>query len=178
MDINVFKIKVQKEDAIKMARGMRSVFMGLSNKKVSQVKIHYIEVKFVTCNLTYKPSIIEKYIFKDTKIKKQKILVLADGTTCETAIVESKPNIVSLKNVEENSIQLSSYSDERIINNCKKVASVVVRRNLGNLAEVRFEKIESCYRPYWLVLYGEDVGGKKPKCIPVCADGCGSYRNF
>lgn len=97
MNINVFKIKVEKEDAIKMARGMRSIFMGLSNKKVSNVRIHYIEVKFVTCNLTYKPSLIEKYIFKDTKIKKQKILMLADGTTCEASIVESKPTIVSLK---------------------------------------------------------------------------------
>ena len=178
MDINVFKIKVEKKDAIKMARGMRSIFMGLSNKKVSNVRLHYIEVKFVTCNLTYRPSIIEKYLFRDTKIKKQKILILADGTTCETAIVDSKPDIVSLKDVEENSIQVSSYSDERIISSCKKVASVIVRRNLGNLAEVDFEKIESCYRPYWLILYGEEKEGKNPKCIPVCADDCGSYRNF
>lgn len=178
MDINVFKSKVNKEEAIKMARGLRSTFMVLSNKKVTNVRIHYIEVKFVTCNLTYKPNFLEKYIFKDTKIKKQKILMLADGTTCEAAIVDSKPDIVSVKNVDENSVQFSTYSDESMINNCQKVASRVVRRNLGSLVQVDFAKIESCYRPYWLILYGEEVEGKKVKYIPVCADGCGSYRNF
>ncbi|OAA92188.1 hypothetical protein [Clostridium ljungdahlii] len=178
MDINVFKIKVKKEKAIKMARGLRSTFMGLSNKKISDVRMHYVEVKFITCNLTYRPNFIEKYLFKDNEIKQQKILMIADGSTCEVAIVSGKPNIVSIKNVEENYIQPSSYSDEIMINNCKKIASRVVRRNMGSFAEVDFEKIESCYRPYWLILYGGERGGKNPKCIPVCADGCGSYRSF
>lgn len=178
MDINVFEIKVTKEEAIKRARGLRSIFMGLSNKKISNVRIHYVEVKFVTCNLTYKPNFIEKYLFKDNKIKQQKILMIADGSTCEAAIVSGKPNIISVKNADEEYIQSSSYSDEIIINNCKKVASRVVRRNLGSFAEVDFEKIESCYRPYWLILYGKEEECKKLKCIPVCADGCESYRSF
>lgn len=175
MDISVFKIKVGKEEAIKKAKGLRSVIMGVSNKEISDVRLHYIEVKFVTCKLTHKPNFIEKYVFKDTKIRKQKILMMADGSTCETAVVDSKPEIVSVKNVDEKSIQYSSYSDDIIINSCKKVASRVVRRNLGNLAEVDFEKIESYYRPYWLILYGEE---DRPKCIPVCADDCGTYRSF
>lgn len=178
MDINSFKIKLRKEEAIKKAKGLRTIFMGLSNKKISDVRIHYVEVKFVTCKLTHKPNFIEKYFFKDTKIKKQKILMMADGSTCETSIVDSKPEIVSFKNVAESSIQYSSYSDEIIINSCKRVASRVVRRNLGNLAEVDFQKIESYYRPYWLILYGEEKEGRRVKCIPVCADDCGSYRSF
>ncbi|MEY8000019.1 hypothetical protein AB8U03_07375 [Clostridium sp. Mt-5] len=178
MDINVFKIKVKREEAIKIARGLRSTFMGLSNRKVSNVRIHYVEVKFITCNLTYKPNFIEKYLFKDNETKKQKILMIADGTTCESAIVSGKPDIVPIKNVEENYVQFSSYSDELMISNCKKVASRVAFRNLGNFAKVDFEKIESCYRPYWLILYGEEKKVKKVKCIPVCADGCGSYRSF
>ncbi|MBV7274780.1 hypothetical protein [Clostridium thailandense] len=178
MDINIFKIKIGKEEAIRTAKGMRSFFMGLSNKKISEVRIHYVEVKFVTCILTHKPNFLEKYLFRNNKIKKQKILMLVDGTTCETAIVDSKPEIASVKDVDQESIQISSYSDKRMIDSCKRVASRVVRRNLGNLAEIEFEKIENCYRPYWLILYGEMKEGKKVRCIPVSADGCGSYRNF
>lgn len=178
MDINVFKIKLGKEEAIKKAKGLRSILMGVPNKEISDVSLHYIEVKFVTCKLIHKPNFIEKYLFKDTKIRKQKILMMADGSTCETAVVESKPEMVSVKNVDENSIQYSSYSDNIIIDSCKKVASRVVRRNLGNLVEVDFEKIESYYRPYWLIFYGEEKENKRAKCIPVCADECGTYRSF
>lgn len=180
MNIKGFSIKVSKEEAEKIAKS-RGGFLGfvfLPGKKVHEMRMHYVEYKLLTFELKYNPNFIEKYLMHKNEIKTQTITILANGSTGSAAWVDSMPEIVNLKNIDENSIQFSDKDEELLINKGRKLASRVVHRYIGRIPEVKLIKSESIFRPFWVAFYGEVKQNQKVYYVPISADGCGSHRSF
>ena len=180
MDIKCFSTKMDKSEAeqIAMAKGgffWRMVFKGM---QLSEVRQHFIEFKLITFEVIHKPTIIHRLFFRQTETKRQTIRMLANGSSGSVAWVESSPEIFTLNNVDENTVQKSDKDIEYLTTQGRKVALRVVHRFRGGIPELEVISIESIFRPYWVALYGNVGAGKKVRYIPIAADGCGTHRSF
>lgn len=180
MDIRLFAIKVNKDQAEKIAQAKggllwRTVF---SRNKLSEISQHYIEFKLITYKAIFRTNFIQRLIFRKIKDRNQTITMLANGSTGTAAWVDSMPEIDTLKAVDEKSVQLSDKDDEYLIRKGRKVALRVMHRFIGGIPELEVLRIESVFRPYWVAYYGEMIEGNKVRYIPIPADGCGSHRSF
>ncbi|OBR94381.1 hypothetical protein CLRAG_15480 [Clostridium ragsdalei P11] len=180
MDIKSFPIKVEKQEAEKRAQAMGGVLWKVIflNKKLSEVRKHFVEFKLVTLEIIHKPTVIERMVSKKANEKKQTITLLANGSTGSVSWVDSMPDIIELKEVDSNSIQLSDKDDDYLILKARKLALKVVHRHVGGIPEFKVLKIESVFRPYWIALYGDVAEGNKVRYMPIAADGCGSHRSM
>lgn len=179
MDIKSFSIKINKDEAEKIAQtkgGLlwRAVF---SNNKLKEIRQHFIEFKLITFEAIHKPTPFDKLVSKKTEIKKQTITLLANGSTGSVSWVDSMPDIILLKNIDSNIVQLSDRDNEYLISRGRRLATKVMHRHIGGVPELEVLKIESVFRPYWIALYGDVIEGKKIRYKPIAADGCGSYRS-
>ncbi|WP_094605357.1 hypothetical protein SPSIL_002370 [Sporomusa silvacetica DSM 10669] len=180
MDIKAFSIKIDKEEATKLAesRGkwLRRLLCG--GKTISEVRLHFVECKLITYEITHRPNFLEKFIFRKSQEKKQKITMLADGTNGSVAWVDSMPGMVMLDNVAESQVQYVEKDDEYIINKGRGIALKVVHRHAGGIPEIKMLSIDSVFRPYWIAFFDEVIEGKKVHYCPVAADGCGMHRTI
>lgn len=180
MDIKAFSIKIDKEAAAKLAesRGkwLRRVFFG--GKTVTEVRLHFVECKLITYEITHRPNFLEKFIFRKSQEKKQRITMLADGTNGSVAWVDSLPGMVMMSNVAESQVQYVTKDDEYIVSKGRAVALKVVHRHIGGIPEIRMLSIDSVFRPYWIAFFDEVIEGRKVRYCPVAADGCGIHRTI
>ncbi|MTK13313.1 MAG: hypothetical protein F8N39_14880 [Clostridiaceae bacterium] len=180
MNIKSFPIKIDEEEAEFKARAKggalwRAIFNG---KNLSEIRKHFVEFKLITFEVIHRPNFIEKLVFGKSEVKKQTITMLANGSTGSVSWVESMPDIVELKDIDENTIQLSDKDDEYLTRRGRKIAIKVIHRHVGGIPEIKVLKIESVFRPYWLAFYGDMVEGNKVRYMPIAADGCGSHRSI
>ncbi|HVI41989.1 MAG TPA: hypothetical protein VM577_15160 [Anaerovoracaceae bacterium] len=179
MDIRSFPIKTGKDEAENIARGKggllwNTVFSGMN---LTQIKRHFIEFKLITFEATYRPSLIARLFSRKTETKKQTITMLANGSTGSVSWVDSMPDIVTIKDVDDLDVQLSDREDDDLCKRGKKIATQVIHRHVGGVPELELIKIESVFRPYWIAFYGDVVEGNKVRYKPIAADGCGSFRS-
>jgi len=78
---------------------------------------------------------------------------------------------VVLKDVREEDIQFSEFTDEQVIGKGKDMCRRMVRRQVGSYITMDVISMESVYRPYYIAFYGELVEGTKVRYLPIQADG-------
>ena len=179
MDIRSFPVKINKSEAEKIAleKGgllWKTVFLKLP---VSEIREHFIEFKIITFEATHRPTLIEKVFFRRNEVKKQKITMLADGSTGSVSWVDSMPEIVTMKGIDTLKVQTSDKENDYLINRGRRIATQVMHRHIGGVPELEVLKIESVYRPYWIAFYGDVIEGRKVRYKPIAADGCGTHRS-
>lgn len=178
MDIKTFSIKIDKQEAAKLAESrdkwLRKIFFG--GKSLSEVRLHFVECKLITYEVAHHPNFLEKMIFRKSQKKTQKITMLADGTTGSVAWVDSMPGMVTRDNVTEDQVQYADKDDEYIVRKGQSVALKVVHRHVGGIPEIKMITIDSVFRPYWIAFFGEIIEGNKVHYCPIPADGCGTHR--
>jgi hypothetical protein len=180
MDIKTFSIKMDKKEAMKLAesRGKWLKKFFFDSKAISEVRLHFVEYKLITYEITHHSNFIEKLIFRKAQEKKQKITMLADGTSGSVAWVDTMPGMVMMDNIAEEQVQYADKDDEYIINKGRSVALKVVHRHVGGIPEIKILNIDSVFRPYWIAFFGEVIEGNKVYYYPVAADGCGIHRTI
>ncbi|MGE5632349.1 MAG: hypothetical protein ACM3TR_14810 [Caulobacteraceae bacterium] len=180
MDINSFPLITTKEEAKALAE-RKGTFVGrmlLKGKKVSEIRLHYVEYKLITYEITHNPSFIEKVINKNHEKKTQKIKMIANGSTGGVAWAEVLPEIIVVKDIDEDMVQLSDKREEDLISRGKKIATRIIHRHIGSIPELKVLSVESVFRPFWVAFYGEVVQGVRVSYLPIAADGCGSHRTY
>ncbi|HEY3426377.1 MAG TPA: hypothetical protein VGL27_16390 [Negativicutes bacterium] len=180
MDITAFRIKTGKEEAAKLAQTQGGFLAKLlcAGKSLSEIRLHFIECKLITYEITYTPGWLEKIIFRKAAVKKQTITMLADGSNGSVSWVNSLPEVVTLQDVDESQVQYSIKNDNDVINKGMMLALKVVHRHVGGLPDIKMLKLEKVFRPYWVAFFGEVIIGNKVRYSPIAADGCGVHRTF
>ena len=112
MEINSLPIKLTKEEAIDVGKNGRGSFLSrlfVKNKKVHEVRLHYIEFKLVTLEVRY-----DKFGFRKKCDKVHKLNILINGSTGSGSIVQDMPKTIKIKDVDENIVQYCDKDDQRI----------------------------------------------------------------
>lgn len=180
MDIKSFPIITTKEEAEAVA-DKKGTFIGrmlLFGRKAKDIRLHYVEYKLITYEIIHAPGLIERAISGKREAKKQRITMIANGSTGGVSWAETLPEILAVKDVNEDIIQLSDKLEDDLIRRGKKIAMRVIHRHVGSIPELKVLSVESIFRPYWVAFYGDVVEGSRVRYLPIVADGCGSHRTF
>lgn len=171
MNIDALPIKVTEKEAIKLAKeGKGSFFSKIISSKMDahEVRLHYIEFKWVTVEVKYNKPGFRKSNNED---KIHKLNILVNGSTGTGIVAQDLPKVVKVKNINEDIIQYSSYEDARIKSKAIKMAMRISHRFMGGTPDINIINIESFFRPYWIVFFGEVKNNSKVRYLPIEADG-------
>ncbi len=169
MEINSLPIKLTKEEAIDVGKNGRGSFLSrlfVKNKKVHEVRLHYIEFKLVTLEVKY-----DKFGFRKKCDKVHKLNILINGSTGSGSIVQDMPKTIKIKDVDENIVQYCDKDNQRIRSKANKMAMRITHRFMGGTPDINIIKIESFFRPYWVLFFGEVKENTRVGYLPVEADG-------
>ncbi|MBQ1742871.1 MAG: hypothetical protein II045_07260, partial [Oscillospiraceae bacterium] len=72
---------------------------------------------------------------------------------------------------DDEAVQKTEFSDEKIIATAKRPALRMVRRQVGKVATAELDSMRSFYRPYYIAFYGELKMGERVRYLPIPADG-------
>jgi hypothetical protein len=171
MKIKCFPKLMSEEQAIKIARGGGNMLgKALYGKKNVNMKLMYLESRYIVYDMTYSTNLISNLFNKKGEVKKQKIRAMVEGTRCTASYLPDGIN-VEIKEVNEEQIQFSSFTDEQLIGKGKDMCRRMVRRQVGSYITMEVEKMERVYRPFYIAFYGDLVEGSKVRYLPIPADG-------
>lgn len=178
MNIDALPIKLTEKEAIKLAKeGNGSFFSKVFLRKMEahEVRLHYIEFKWVTVEVKYnKPGFRKSN--KEDRIHKLNILV--NGSTGTGIVVQDLPKVVKVKDINEDIIQYSSYDESRIKGKTMKMAMRISHRFMGGTPDIEITNIKSFFRPYWVIFFGVVRVDSKVRYMPIEADGFIINRGF
>lgn len=169
MEISSLPIKLTKEEAIDVGKKGRGSFLTrllVKNKKVHEVRLHYIEFKLVTLEVRY-----DKFGFRKKCDKVHKLNILINGSTGSGSIVQDMPKTIKVKNLDENIVQYCDQDEQKIKSKANKMAMRITHRFMGGAPDTKIIKIESFFRPYWILFFGEVKENTRVSYLPVEADG-------
>lgn len=172
MKIKCFQKTMNEDQAMKIAMGGGNVLgkMLYGNKPI-QLRLMYLENRYIEYEMTYSTNAISNLLKKEkSNEKKQKIRVIVEGTRCTASYVQNEINVTQ-KDVKEEDIQFSEFTDEQIIGKGKDMCRRMVRRQVGSYITMDVISMESVYRPYYIAFFGELVEGTKVRYLPIPADG-------
>lgn len=178
MNIDALPIKLTKEEAIEQAKNSRGSFFSKifsSRINTNDVRLHYIEFKWVTIEIKY-----NKFGFRKSKKKNRihKLNILVNGSTGTGIVVQDLPKVAKAKNMNENIIQYCTYEESIIKNKAMKMAMRISHRFMGGTPDINITDIKSFFRPYWVVFFGEVKMNSKVRYITIEADGFVINRGF
>lgn len=178
MEIECFPIKMTEEEAIRIAKGGKNpIVRAIYGKKKINLRIMYLESRYITYEMTYKDNVIEKALKKKKIQDKQKIRVMVEATTCSPSYVEDDI-VTEIKDVKENDIQPTYYDDKRLSDCGAIMAARMVRRHMGRNLSIKPVEERKVYRPFYIAIYGDMVENTKARYMPIEADGNVVCRNF
>ena len=178
MKIECFPVKMKEEEALRIAKGGKNpIVRALFGSKKINLRIMYLESRYITYEMTYKDNIIVKTIKKKKDEDRQKIRVMVEATTCSASYVEDDI-ATEVKDVEENDIQPTYYADKRLTDCGAIMAGRMVRRHVGRNLAIKPVEERKVYRPFYIAIYGDMVQGTKARYMPIAADGNVVCRNF
>lgn len=171
MDIRALPIKIKKDEAIDIAKNGKNSLLSkliLKRKDAHEVRLHYIEFKIVTLKIHKNKSIfMKKKHFNDTN----ELKILVNGSTGAGSIVQELPVHEIVKNVDCNIVQYSDKDERRVKAKANKMAMRLTHRFMGGIPEIEIVKIESIFRPYWVVFFGKVELNTRVSYLPIEADG-------
>lgn len=178
MKINCSKPIITRDEAMNIAKGGGNIAgrMLYGNKDID-LKLLYLENRYIVYNMTYLPNPISKLLKKTGKVRTQKIAAIIDGTRCTASYVPDELRYEELI-VDEELIQYTEFSDEELISKGKDMCRRMVRRQMGRYITMEVESMISVYRPYYIAFYGSLVEGTKVRYLPIAADGNEVKRAF
>ena len=104
MKIECFPVKMKEEEALRIAKGGKNpIVRALFGRKKINLRVMYLESRYITYEMTYKDNIIVKAIKKKKEEDRQKIRVMVEATTCSASYVEDDIE-TEVKEIEEKSI--------------------------------------------------------------------------
>ena len=178
MKIECFPIKMKEEEALKIAAGGKNpIIRLLFGKKKINLRVMYLESRYIIYEMTYHDNFLVKAINKKKTEDKQKIRVMVEATTCTAAYVEDEI-VTEEREVEENDIQHTYYEDKRLRDCGAIMARRMVRRHAGRNLSIRPVEERKVYRPFYIAIYGEMIEGTKARYMPIAADGNLVSSNF
>ena len=180
MKIQVVPKTMNEEEAMEVAE-KRGNFLGrlLLGKKKINLKLMYIESKEITFEMTYMDTFLRKiFTQKESLPRKQKILMLAEGTRGTPAYLEKPIKTQSLQITDPAQVQTTEIPQDKLIENAKRLAGRMIRRQIGSYATLEVLQLRSIYRPYYIAFYGELVENTKVRYIAIPADGNIIERTF
>lgn len=178
MNIQCFPVKMTEEEAMRIAKKGGS-FLGklfISNKQKINLRLMYLESRYITYEMTFQDTIFS-VIAKKKEKDRQKIRVMVEATTCTASYVPEEVKYVE-REVEKEDIQESCYDAKRLENCGAIMAKRLVRRHLGRNLTIRKEREERVFRPFYIAIYGEMQEGTKARYLPIEADGNRISRTF
>lgn len=170
MKINALPIKATKEQAIEIAKNGRGSILSkmfLMHKKAYEVRLHYIEFKLAT---------VEIQENKNNKANMLKVLI--NGSTGSGSIVQDIPISITSQEVNEDIVQYSDKDDAQIRLKAIKMTMRITHKFMGKIPEIKIIKIDSIFRPYWVVFFDKVEKNKKVIYIPIEADGFKISKSF
>jgi len=171
MKIKCFPKTMSEEQAMKIAKGGGNVLgKTLYGNKKDNIKLMYLENRYIQYEMTYSTNIIDKRLKKDKEARKQKIRAMVEGTRCTASYVPDEINL-EIKDIPDENIQFTEFKDEQIIGKGRDACRRMVRRQIGSYITMEVEEMESVYRPYYIAFYGDLVQGTKVRYLPIPADG-------
>lgn len=173
MKIKCFQKTMSEDRAMNIAKcGGNILGKILYGNKPIQLKLMYLENRYIEYEMTYSANAISNLLKKQKQQenKKQKIRVMVEGTRCTASYVQDEIK-ATLKSVKEEDIQFSEFTDEQIIAKGKDMCRRMVRRQVGSFITLDVISMESVYRPFYIAFYGELVEGTKVRYLPIAADG-------
>lgn len=180
MKIQVVPKTMNEEEAMEVAE-KRGNFLGrlLLGKKKINLKLMYIESKEITFEMTYMDTFLRKiFTQKESLPRKQKILMLAEGTRGMPAYLEKPIKTQSLQITDPAQVQTTEIPQDKLIENAKRLAGRMIRRQIGSYVTLEVLQLRSIYRPYYIAFYGELVENTKVRYIAIPADGNIIERTF
>lgn len=178
MEIECFPVKMTEEEALRIARGGKNpIVRAIFGKKKINLRIMYLESRYITYEMTYKDNIIVKTLKKKKVQDKQKIRVMVEATTCSPSYVEDDI-VTEIKDIKENDIQPTYYDDKRLSDCGAIMAARMVRRHMGRNLSIKPVEERKVYRPFYIAIYGDMVENTKARYMPIAADGNVVCRNF
>ncbi|MDU4880075.1 MAG: hypothetical protein E6X57_06710, partial [Clostridioides difficile] len=70
-----------------------------------------------------------------------------------------------------NIVQYSDKDERRVKAKANKMAMRLTHRFMGGIPEIEIVKIESIFRPYWVVFFGKVELNRRVSYLPIEADG-------
>lgn len=178
LNIECFPITMTKEEALRIAHGGKNPIMrGLYGKKKVNLRVMYLESRYITYEMTYRDNFIVKKLARKKKIDQQKIRAMVEATTCTASYVEGDI-VTEMREVEENDIQPTYYTDKRLTDCGAIMVGRMVRRHVGRNLTVKPVEMRKVYRPFYIAIYGDMIEGTKARYLPIAADGNVVSRTF
>ena len=129
--------------------------------------------------MTYMDTFLRKiFTQKESLPRKQKILMLAEGTRGTPAYLEKPIKTQSLQITDPAQVQTTEIPQDKLIENAKRLAGRMIRRQIGSYVTLEVLQLRSIYRPYYIAFYGELVENTKVRYIAIPADGNIIERTF
>ncbi len=176
MKIECFPVTMLEQEALERARKGIAGLYG-RNKEI-HLRLMWLENRYMEFQLTYRDNFIRKHLRKDKGVvDRQMIRALVDATTCSGFYVPD-PIKTMVRIVDENMVQPSYYSDDRLIHCGREAVRRMVRRHAGRFVSAELKIMRKVYRPYWIAIYGQMIEGAKARYLPIAADGNEVRRTF
>lgn len=161
-------------EALRVARGGGNVIgKTMYGGREVTLKLMYLESREVILNLHYQPAPLMRWLGKGTSSGPavQKIRMIVEGTRCTASYAEDALKTCEIDVKDENAVQKTEYSDDKIIAAAKRPALRMIRRQIGKVAIAELSSMRSFYRPYYIAFYGEMKMGERVRYLPIAADG-------
>lgn len=177
-NIECFPIKMSEEEALRIARGGKNpIVKGIWGNKKINLRVMYLESRYIIYEMTYRDNAIVRAIKKMKEPQKQNIRVMVEATTCTASYTEDDI-VTEMKEVDENDIQATYYTDKRLTDCGAIMARRMVRRHVGRNLSIKPVEMRKVYRPFYIAIYGDMIEGTKARYMPIAADGNLVSRTF
>ena len=173
MKINCLPKTMSQEQALKIAMGGGNIIgKALYGKKDITLKLMYLESREIIFDMTYLDAPLVGLLRRKNKAepRKQKFRTMVEGTRCGAAYL-ADPLVVETRDVEEDDIQSSTFTDEKLTRAGKFLCRRLVRRQLGKTVVTEVAEMNKVYRPFYIAFYGEVKMGERVRYLPISADG-------
>lgn len=163
---------MSQEEAYKIASGHKNpVVKAMAKGKKINLRIMYLENRYNIYEMTYHNSPLVKLFKGDSAEEtKQKIRIVVEATTCSPSYTSDPISFEEIE-VDEDSIQATYYTDQRLEDAGAFLAKRMTRRRIGRQISIELLSSEVFYRPYYIAIYGEMIEGTKARYLPIAADG-------
>lgn len=173
MQINCLPKTMSEEQALKVAMGGGN-FIGkaLYGKQDITLKLMYLESREIIFEMTFLDAPLIHLFKRHKNIApgKQKFRTMIEGTRCAASYLP-EPLETQTKEVDEEQIQNSTFTDEKLIRSGKYLCRRLVRRQLGKTVTTEVAEMTTIYRPFYIAFYGAVELGAKVRYLPIAADG-------